>query len=141
MRVCCQPAEKCPRCSAGCWVGPTGFSWSTGSSIVQLKSGALLATTSICVNNVTHSNWQLTAASLALYRSDDGWTFRYVTLVADARDYDWSYYGPGSENSIAVLADGKTLMVANRFDGNAGCGGRVPPAGDKPLTTTTHYTE
>ena len=60
----------------------------------------------------------MTAASLALYRSDDGWTFRYVTLVADARDYDWSYYGPGSENSIAVLADGKTLMVANRFDGN-----------------------
>jgi polygalacturonase len=127
---------------AGCWTGPTGFSWSTATSIVQLQSGAILATTAICVNNVTHAHWASQAASLALYRSDDGgFTFRFVSLVADAREYEWSYYGPGSENSIAVLSDGVTLMVVNRFDGNAGCGGIVPPAGDKPLTTTTHYTE
>lgn len=127
---------------AGCWTGQTGFSWSTATSIVQLKSGAILATTAICINNVTHAHWASQAASLALYRSSDGgFTFRFVTLVADAREYEWSYYGPGSENSIAVLSDGVTLMVANRFDGNAGCGGKVPPAGDKPLTTTTHYTE
>ena len=113
--------------------------------IVRLSSGEILGTTAICVNNVTHASSAGSppkATSLALYRSNDGgWTFRFVTLVADARDYEWSYYGPGSEHSIAVLSDGKTLMVANRFDGNQGCGSQVAPAGDKPLTTTSHYTE
>ena len=90
------------------------------TSILRLKSGAILATTAICVHNVTHGGWgsppDKRAASLALYRSEpgDGYTFKFVTLVADARDYSWSYFGPGSENSIAVLSDGKTLMVVNR---------------------------
>ena len=131
----------------GCWTGvrAPGFSWATTTSIVQLKSGVILATTAICVHNVSHPGWGKPgklAASMALYRSDDGgFTFRFVTLVADARDYTWSYFGPGSEHSIAVLSDGKTLMVVNRFDGNGGCGSQVPAKGDKPLTTTSHYTE
>lgn len=132
----------------GCWTGvrAPGFSWATTTSIVQLKSGVILATTAICVHNVSHPGWGSPpgklAASMALYRSDDGgFTFRFVTLVADARDYTWSYFGPGSEHSVAVLSDGKTLMVVNRFDGNGGCGSQVPAKGDKPLTTTSHYTE
>jgi hypothetical protein len=50
----------------------------------------------------------------------DGFEFRYVGPVLEAKAFPSSIVGP-TENAVTMLPDGKTLLVVARTDGDGGC--------------------
>ena len=61
--------------------------------------------------------------SIVAVRSvDGGYLWDYVGTVASAEQLPWSWYGP-NEHDIAVLGDGKTMLVVFRPDSDGFCPG------------------
>jgi len=57
---------------------------------------------------------------VAIRSTNAGSSWQFAGVVANSSSYPSSSFGP-SENDIAVLADGKTLMCVLRMDGDGRC--------------------
>jgi hypothetical protein len=59
------------------------------------------------------------------WRSADGFDWKYVGTITDAEDMmaepTRSLGGNTEENDLALMADGKTIMIVMRTDGDCGC--------------------
>jgi len=58
-------------------------------------------------------------------RSVDGHEWKFIGVITDAKDYvpNETTAGNTEENDMALMADGKTVMVVMRTDGDCNCAG------------------
>ena len=94
------------------------------SSIV-LPDGSVLAAMMLCFADSPHVmfNENITGYSLVAWRSvDNGTHWDYRGIITDAKDYVSEFTrGNTEENDMAVMADGKTVMIVMRTDGDCTC--------------------
>ena len=79
--------------------------------------------------------------SIVAFRTTPGqdFVFRYSGNVIDSANLlPWSMFGP-NEHDLTLLADGKTIMAAIRYDGNDDCG-TVTHRTPAPFTSTGYTT-
>ena len=125
----------------GC--GLDGLSLYT-SGAVRLPSGAIVHTAIVCWRNVSNPRWQggkQDQFSIVAFRTTPGqdFVFRYSGTVIDSADLlPWSMFGP-NEHDLTLLADGRTIMAAIRYDGNDDCG-TVTHRTPAPFTSTGYTT-
>lgn len=96
-------------------------------SSVALPDGSFLAANVLCFDDSPSvvSNPNISAKSLVAWRSTDGFDWTFQGIITDARDYvpHKSTAGNTEENDMAMAADGKTVMVVMRTDGDCNCAG------------------
>ena len=106
---------------------------------LALPDGSFLACSLLCFDDspaitvfgsnastrVPYLNGTVAGRSLVAWRSADGFDWKYVGTVTDAKDMmaepTRSLGGNTEENDLALMADGKTIMIVMRTDGDCGC--------------------
>eukprot|EP01043_Picozoa_sp_COSAG02_P036292 COSAG02_NODE_2648_length_8336_cov_3.970378_7_plen_450_part_00 len=106
--------------------GPSRAFFEPVSSVV-LPDGSFLAANVVCFDDSPSvvSNSNISAKSLVAWRSTDGFDWTFQGIITDARDYvpHKSTVGNTEENDMAIMADGKTVMIVMRTDGDCNCAG------------------
>jgi hypothetical protein len=106
--------------------GPSRAFFEPVSSVV-LPDGSFLAANALCFDDSPSvvSNPNISAKSLVAWRSMDGFGWTFQGVITDARDYvpHKSTAGNTEENDMALMADGKTIMIVMRTDGDCNCAG------------------
>lgn len=101
----------------GCCGCPFRVSSHGSDNIVRLLDGSLLQTINVFfATNDRHQG----PSSVVCYRShDDGLTWQFEALIANATDFPESEEGP-NESALVRLADGHRLLAIMRMDGGDG---------------------
>jgi hypothetical protein len=105
--------------------GPTAPQFYGGP--IELPDGSLLGTVGIYWSKddplSPTPDGPLHRVSVVAIRSIDRFTWQFAGVVANASGdggYPNSTFGP-TENDLALLADGKTLICVMRMDGDSNC--------------------
>ena len=91
---------------AGCWLGGIGMTLQS-TDAATLADGTIVTTASVCSGYVNRSSIVKYAASLVVFASrDSGWTWDLRGTIANASDYEYSWYGPGLRIGLAPSSRG-----------------------------------
>ena len=97
---------------------------------LTLHDGTFLACSIVCfadsptitlLGGTPYANGSYAGRSLVAWRSTDGYDWKFAGIITDAKDMmaapTRSLGGNSEENDLALMADGKTIMVVMRTDG------------------------
>jgi hypothetical protein len=114
-----------------------GAGWDTPFASVVLPDGSTLMASPVCYGDVkTTYDKTIGASSLVAWRSLSRSSYKYVGTIVAAQDAvpEMSTRGVTQEIDMALMADGKTVMVVIRIDGDGRCG-----MGDGPGPCRPYY--
>lgn len=101
----------------GCCGCPFRVSSHGSDDVIRLKDDGLLQTINVFFQT---SDKHQGPSSVVAYRSDDnGLTWQFQSMIANASDFPESEEGP-NESALVRLADGHTLLAIMRMDGGDG---------------------
>ena len=104
--------------------GGEGKGWRYPFASTVLPDGSYLAASTVCFGP-TRTTWDpsVSARSLVAWRSIDSRSYKYVGTIVDASQVvpHHSTAGPTQEVDLAMMADGHTVMIVIRMDGDCTC--------------------